>query len=124
MDFLKLIPKGKIVDVANAMLDGADINFADRLGSTALHLASKQRSVEIVQLLILRKANINAQNIFGWTSLHLAVYNRKQQNIKLLEEAGIDKTIRDFDGRTAYEVGARNVNLMTARLFLWRPEYH
>lgn len=59
--------------VANLLIEkGADVNIADRTGTTPLHLAAKYRTPELVDLLIKHGADVNQKDENNKTALDLA----------------------------------------------------
>lgn len=44
---------------------GADVNFAESNGQTALHHAARQGDLKLVRLLVSKQANMNARNVAG-----------------------------------------------------------
>jgi len=77
--------------VAELLLErGADVNAADTLFNTPLHLAALVDNQEVVKLLIERGADVNARNNRGWTPLHIAAYWNHPELAELLIEKGAD----------------------------------
>ena len=61
-----------------------DINETNEDGETLLHIASRQCSVEVVQMLVAdKRCDLNVQNSTGETALHIAVYSELQSNQKV-----------------------------------------
>jgi ankyrin repeat protein len=77
---------GKIT-VAGLLLDrGADVNAADARGKlTPLHYAAWSGNVELVQLLVARKADRSAKENRGRTALDLAKERNHAAVVKVLE---------------------------------------
>lgn len=72
--------------------------------STLLHYASAACKVEMVKILLSKKAPINKANIYGWTALHFCCFFGKVDVCLYLLEAGADRDLRDLDGLTALEL--------------------
>lgn len=73
-------------ELADVLLkSGADINFQDKIGKTALHHATKRGDTEMVKFLLERGAAVDVPNKFGSTALHEAIYSKNNSTIvKLL----------------------------------------
>ena len=53
-----------------------DVNEANQDGETPLHIACRQCSIEVVQVLVAdKRCNLNAKNSTGESALHIAVYS-------------------------------------------------
>jgi ankyrin repeat protein len=79
---------------------GTDVNDYDRVGNTALHLASKNGRKQVVQLLIENGADANARDEDERTALHLALNQGHKQIIRLLIRKGADVNAHGEDGET------------------------
>jgi len=74
-----------------------------------LDLAIENENADIIPYLILHVEDINRTNNFGQTSLHNAALNLKDAGvIRLLIENGADKTMKDYMGKTAYDMYVEN----------------
>ena len=96
--------------VKDLIAKGANINFPDQDGNTALILAASNGNKEIVDELISNTADINRQNNNGDTALitatrkaNIRVYN--DIAIKIID-SGADVNIQDDDGNTALIIAA------------------
>lgn len=67
MQLLFLACKNDVQGVKELLDDGVDVNSIDLDGRTALHIAACEGHVEVVQLLLSRKANIDARDRWGST---------------------------------------------------------
>lgn len=82
-----------------------DFMLTNRFGGTALIPAADRGHVEYVREILKTPININHINNLGWTALLEAVIlgdggERHTEIVRLLLEAGADKTIADKDGVT------------------------
>ena len=76
-------------ELARLLLDaGAQVNVADRNGSTPLHRATQGRQIALVRELLDRGADINAEEMGGVTPLLLARDNDDREMTALLSARG------------------------------------
>ncbi len=96
---------------------GADVNYADTAGNTALHRAVKNEDIQTVGILLEAGADVNCANKHGETPLHTAVFDENVQCITALLNAGADINKTDNDGKTPLRVAAgRNLKMGAALL--------
>ncbi|KAL2192417.1 Glycerophosphoryl diester phosphodiesterase family-domain-containing protein [Corynascus similis CBS 632.67] len=100
---------------------GVDINWQDKAGETALHIAARFGHDECAKVLLKgtseQKADLElVENSFAWTPLHIAAVDGHLSVAQLLVDAGanVDKT--DSSGWTAKEHAALRGHLPIARL--------
>ncbi|GAB4858909.1 hypothetical protein Ancab_010382 [Ancistrocladus abbreviatus] len=67
MQLLFMASRGDVKGVQDLLDDGTDVNSIDLDGRTALHIAACEGHVEVVKLLLSRKANIDARDRWGST---------------------------------------------------------
>ncbi|KAF8810432.1 hypothetical protein BYT27DRAFT_7186506 [Phlegmacium glaucopus] len=107
-----------------------DVNTRDRLGRTALHLASSSlESIEYVRAL-LKHPNIDLNLMDSeshWTALHRALYSANlPAALLLLQRPDIDTSLKDLEGYTAFDLYNSTVpdtkpdaRDLKAELFTW-----
>jgi glycerophosphodiester phosphodiesterase len=100
---------------------GVDINWQDKDGETALHIAARFGHDECARVLIRgtpeQKANLElTEKSFAWTPLHIAAVDGHLSVVQLLVDAGADVDKRDSSGWTAKEHAALRGHLPIARL--------
>lgn len=76
---MRFLGRQKFVELL--LENGANVNFSNESGYTALHWAAYQGNDRIVDLLIRNGAKINSRNINGWTPLHEAVQWSKLSSV-------------------------------------------
>jgi ankyrin repeat protein len=75
-------------------------------GNTALHLAVKRQSVDLVKIVLMHSANPNLENESNQTPLHEAVEGRHDEIVQILVENKADVNIRD-NGNTALHLAVK-----------------
>lgn len=87
----------------------ANVDAVTKDGSTALHLAVEERKRDCARLLMASGAKAEVRDSrYGDTPLHIAAGLGDEYMVKLLLQKGANKDIRNFAGRTAYDVAAEN----------------
>ena len=90
---------GKSAAVSQLLQAGANINYQDPLGNTALHLAAGSGDIKTIQQL-LPKADKEATNNAEQTPLFMAVYGRRLDAVQLLLDQGANVNAQDAFGQT------------------------
>lgn len=67
MQLLFLASQGDVDGVEDLLKEGTDVNSIDLDGRTALHIASCEGRLDVVQLLLSWKANVDARDRWGST---------------------------------------------------------
>ncbi|KHN98285.1 glycerophosphodiester phosphodiesterase GDE1 [Metarhizium album ARSEF 1941] len=118
---LALATKSNYEPIVQMLVDaGVDINWTDKTGETALHIAARF-SHEACARIILRgsnsqKADIEvAENSYSWTPLHVAAVDGSLCVVQLLVDAGADVSRPDASGWTAKEHAALRGHMDIAR---------
>lgn len=103
---LQLLIKSKLEDSAVFLAKHANVNFINRSGLTALHLACQNGLSKLVKALLENGASPNMQSGIGEmkAALHYAVENKATDVIRVLvdfkDNAGIDAETPDFNLKT------------------------
>ena len=100
---------------------GADLDWQDESGWTALHYCAYHNHSEIARMLIDAGADLNLQDNRGWTALHLCAEHNHPEILRMLIDAGADLNIQSNEyGMTALHVCAYwgNTLLEIARMLL------
>ena len=82
--------------------------FPDIQDITVLHVASKNASPAIVELLVKYKADVNARDGEGYTPLHLAAIHGNIQVVQKLAELKADFNLTTMDGKNAADLAQMN----------------
>ena len=97
-----------LADVVKVLLDAnADVDGADREGSTPLRNAAYNGHAAVVRLLLDANANVNARMAGGGTPLYYATVFDHPEVVKLLLDAGADISIANSEGETPAYVAAK-----------------
>ena len=90
--------------VSDLIVLGANVDWQDNFGRTALHYCGQYDHIEIAKMLIDAGADVNIQHSRGWTPLHIFTFYNHSRIVRMLLDAGADKTISDNEGRLPYEL--------------------
>lgn len=93
--------------VQTLVQDGADIDFPDDNGTTALMFAAYIGSVELVQFLSQSGANLDLHNIHNYTALTFAVSAGHHNKVDILVQAGVQLNIQCNFGFSALAIAAQ-----------------
>ncbi|KAK0651454.1 Glycerophosphoryl diester phosphodiesterase family-domain-containing protein [Cercophora newfieldiana] len=119
---LAIATKANFKLIVKMLVDaGVDINWQDKTGETALHIAARFGHDECARVLLKgtdqQKANLDlAEKSFAWTPLHIAAVDGHLSVAQLLVDAGADVEKLDSSGWTAKEHAALRGHLDIARL--------
>lgn len=86
-----------------------DINYQSPEG-TALMATVMSGNMELIHLLIDKKANLNATSKTGVTALMLATQFKNIEIITLLLQHNVNKLLKDNEGKTAFEYAVNTNN--------------
>ncbi len=87
---------------------GADIDFRDDRGVTALNYASAYGSINFVDLLLYYRADIDKKDLTGTTPLMSAIWAGRANIADLLIQNGANLEARDEKGFTPFLIAAQN----------------
>ncbi|KAG5797969.1 hypothetical protein H9Q69_002974 [Fusarium xylarioides] len=92
-------------EMCSMLLDaGADKNYQDSSGNTALGLAAYSGHSNVTEILLLRRVKLEDKDSWGRTALCDAVRNGFQGVCKLLLDAGADVLAEDMEGETPLDL--------------------
>ena len=86
-----------------------DVNYQSPEG-TALMAAVMRNNMELIQLLIHKKANLDLTSKTGVTALMLAIQFKKIEVIQILLLNKANKLLKDNEGKTAFEYAVNTNN--------------
>jgi len=148
-EFLKAVNAGDAKTVGTYLDKGLDPDTADPDGNTILMIAARLGHMDLVSLLISRKANVGRRSPHGdtalmmaclkghlavarllvahgaqitqpgWAPLHYAAFEGRAQVISYLIEKGADKDAPAPNGYTALMLAARGGHLEATRALLY-----
>lgn len=96
------VRRGNLLDVRQAIGDGANVNTSDTFGYTPLMFSVETRNADIITYLLDMRADPNIQEkINGQTALMLAVKRGGIDTARILIQNGARLDIRDRNGNTA-----------------------
>lgn len=108
------------VNIVHLLLSkGANINAPSKNDElvTPLHSAlANPHNSAVGQLLIGAGADLNATQSLGYTPLHYAASNGLDQVVRSLLAHGVDASIKDHLGKTAYDLAIEHSKASTASL--------
>ena len=117
----KHMHKGKYSEVIEAIEGGAKPNKIDRAGNTLLHFAAWYDALDVAEVLLDHGAFVNAQARDKLTPLHMAAHNWSVNVARFLVANGADKTLRDNNRLTAYDIYKLDVGPREMEIIL-RPD--
>jgi glycerophosphodiester phosphodiesterase len=119
---LAMAVKANFLDIVRLLIDAeVQINYQDRQGETALHVAARYGHDTCAKLLLegskLQKVNTElAEYTYSWTPLFIASVDGNLGVVELLIEAGADVDRVDSSGWTAKEHASLRGHIDIARL--------
>ena len=99
---------------------GADKNFQDHYGSTALHCASHSDCSEVVRALLSRYVQLELKDIDGNTALSDAARTGSIKSLVMLLDAGADMETKNNEGCTPLHQAALSGNEEAVRILILR----
>ncbi|XP_074550000.1 ankyrin repeat and SAM domain-containing protein 6 isoform X2 [Halichoeres trimaculatus] len=85
--------------------DPTQVNSSNQEGASPLMMAAVSGQLEVVQLMVEKKADIDKQDgVHGWTALMQATYHGNKDIVKYLLSQGADVNLRAKNGYTAFHL--------------------
>ncbi|KAK1254325.1 hypothetical protein MKX08_008320 [Trichoderma sp. CBMAI-0020] len=118
---LALATKSNYTVIVKMLVDaGVNVNWTDKTGETALHVAARFGHDECARVILeskLQKADVEiAEKSYAWTPLHVAAVDGSLSVVNLLIDAGADVSKPDASGWTAKEHASLRGHMQIARL--------
>ena len=96
-------------EMLQLILEGADVNYMDRYGTTSLQWATNHADSHTIELLILYGADVNHQDFSGITKLMKVCSYGDIAVINYLLQHGADPNLEDNDGETAIDYAKKSL---------------
>ena len=111
--FIELCKKGSLLQINEAIQNGANVHATDNVEMTTLMAAARENpNSEVIATLIKSGANVNAKDARGVTPLMFAAgFNSKRNVITTLLQLGADPKAMDASGNMAEYYARRNERL-------------
>ena len=81
--------------------NGAEVNYINKMGETALHFAVFNQDTSVLRTLIREWADLNIKDRDGNTALNKAIEHKRWSVAKILIQKGANLNIKDSKGNTA-----------------------
>lgn len=118
-DLFQASKTGKIDDVRQALVNGADINFKSFMGWTPLHAAAGfSPNLSVLKYLLSAGADLNSKDNSGRTALHLAAKGGKNDRVLELLQNGANVNMQATNGFTPLAFAVLGGNLSTCQMLL------
>jgi ankyrin repeat protein len=96
--------RGSLETVRVLVNKGADVNFQNNAGQTALYTAAMKGANDVVRFLLDSGANVNIQSNNGNTPMHAAAAYRHIDTIEILWVAGANVKIKNAQGKVPFTI--------------------
>ncbi len=98
--------KGNLAILNKLIEKGADLNFQDKNGYSALHFVAQNKEKEIAEVLLEKGANPNLRDLYGNPPIWTAIMNAKGDFsiVKLLLENKADVEMKNNYGKSPKEM--------------------
>lgn len=94
---------GENYDCVKMLIDqGIDIHCADASGWTALHEATYNGTLEMIELLLAHGANVHAKDQYGRSPLFWPIADDRADFMKILLDYGADPLLKDHEGNDSF----------------------
>lgn len=126
--FNKAVAEGSYALVKSALEKGIDpdccVNKASLFVCTPLMVATSNKNLALMELLLNYGARVNYANNQGMTALHIAASKKDPKFIELLISRGADINLK-YNGQTANDIAAERANLEVLKAInVARLQYH
>ena len=119
MEFLAACRQGDIEDARECLVRGANPNYRDETGSTALIEAAREGHLDIMELLLEHDVDVNVQEDIGqYTAIMAAADFGNKQIVQLLIENKADLSMKNVNEETALMRASRQGHTEIVQLIL------
>lgn len=112
------IINGSVKEVRHLLMSGINVNEIDGYGRTAVHFASQENNLEVLNLLYEAGANIDVKDFLGDTPLMCAAVYGHSSIVAKLISAGADKHVIDIADNNLLHIAARHGRDEVAKILL------
>lgn len=105
----------KVVALASVIDLGVDINFQDKDGFSALHIASMEGNKDAAEYLLKNGSNVLLKSDTGRTALHMAAAYDRSDLISILVNHGATVNINDSFGDTPTDLALSSNNIQIVK---------
>ncbi|KAF5554105.1 ankyrin [Fusarium phyllophilum] len=106
------------IDMADYLMDDAEVNEIGSLGRSPIFSACISRSAESVTMLIRHGADLGIIDDFGWTCLHEAAYYGFEDSVRILVESNVDLSLQNRFGYTPLHLAGYKGNVNCCQYLL------
>lgn len=106
--YMEMVKRGDLDAMRMLLFKGANVDYQDRFGNSALMNASMVGRDDVVDLLLQYQAKTELTNNFGLTALMIAVDKGHLIIVKQLIDFGVPRHGITKDGRTAMEIASNH----------------
>jgi uncharacterized protein len=117
-DLVHAAERGEIIVVRKLVAEGAQINWRDHRGRTALLAATQRNRIEVARFLIQEGANVNAKDLIQDSPFLLAGALGRVELLRLMIPAGADLTDTNRFGGTALIPAAHRGHVEAVKFLL------
>ena len=105
---LEMAHTPNLYEVRRLVDEGANVNYANNNGETAMHAAASRGHLHVIQYLRTKRANMNARTIQNWIPLHHAVRFGHAHVANYLLNSGAPLYMRTRTGQTVFDIAESN----------------
>ena len=104
--------------VSDLIAIGANLDWQDNVGWTALYYCAAWDHLEIAKMLIDAGADVNIQDETGWSALSVCAYWNNPEIARMLIDAGVDLNFRNITGSTALHWSTRRGQIRIVKMLV------
>jgi hypothetical protein len=116
--FIDAVKKGDFRKLKHLLNTGADVNYQNQDGKTALYYTSLTGHIGLSNFLLKKGADIELASNSGVNALHVATKRGDPEMVRLLLERGANVDAKDRSGNTALTISLFNSNIEISAIIL------